>query len=98
MPLVEEEFTWAKLQSVRDGVSQGKTQAENQRRGNHRAAGPVFNRKVVSSPTHAQPDTHDPQKLPGPQIERSHLVQWNACGNEAHHEAAHSAAKAKLCK
>src|SRR3984957_18742576 len=63
---------------------------------NYRAFGPNLQRKLVLRPTHPEPDAQDPQKLPGPQIERSHFIKRDSCGNEAHHEIVFCAAKAEL--
>src|ERR1700731_1503497 len=63
---------------------------------NYRAFGPNLQRKSVLRPTHAEPDAQDPQKLPGPQIERPHFIKRDSCGNEAHHEIVFRVAKTEL--
>src|SRR5271156_253536 len=75
-----------------------ETKNSDYRRRNSRPPGPCFNRQGSLGPTHTEPHTHKPKKLPCPKIERPHLVQRNPRWNESHHEVVFGATEAELCQ
>ncbi len=96
VPLVEKKFVAPSSQPVRNQPPHYKRTPQRSPPPGSPPSRPRLDRQIVLGPTHAQPDSRDPQKLPGPQIERSHFVQRNSRRDVVHHESMFGSAKSKL--